>query len=132
LGESVPLVYMSSLEEYVDKACGSLIKWRIYVDTDEALGLQIDLRVNGTDVFSRIDRQMPPWNAFDETAHIWLELLLSELAPGAFENAVALEDPNGGLRESKYVVTPSTWQFNADLLSALLVDGRLRPGALEH
>lgn len=121
LGESVPVAYFDSLEGYVAATCGPLVRWRLYIHENDSLGLQIDLTMDGEDLLSSLDRAAPPWNPFDETAHLWLESLLSRVMPGAASQAVNERSPEGRLRTAKFYVAPEGWELDRALMAELLI-----------
>jgi len=121
LGNSVPVAYFDSLEGYVDNSCGPMVRWRLYVHEDESLGLQIDVSVGDEDVLSSVDRAAPPWNPFDETAHLWLEAFLERLLPGAASESVTEQSSEGRLRAAEFWVAPNGWELDRGVLAGLLV-----------
>ena len=103
LGPDTEVVHFPNLKEYVDSHSPSLVRWRVYNSENDALGLQIDLTVNGVDMMTGIDRSNPPWNAFDETGPQWLATFLDRVDPQLRELSAPADKEEGWVRDARFV-----------------------------
>ncbi|WIE85094.1 SIR2 family protein [Curtobacterium sp. MCPF17_021] len=88
LGSRGDITHFSSVSNFVDAHCPSLVRWEVYVH--DRLGLQVELLVDGVDMTAGIDRMDPPWDRFDETAVEWVNSFLDWVDPRIREQAVQM------------------------------------------
>ena len=87
-----------AIERYVDRECGDLVRWRLWLDGTEA---QISLSVNGRDLTKELPASSRPWDVDYSRAQLWLHKLIERAEPGVIDRAIGSLD---GSSEDRWVV----------------------------